>query len=318
MNNDNVSVENSNAQALLNQIVLDYMRDNKRKKYGRWFKRFIFVILIAWAAYEFFTMHTKDTKDRLKPHVGLVDLKGEIFDNKAADSDNFIKGLKSAYKSKALKAIVLRIDSPGGSPVQADYMYNTIKYYRQKHADIKIYAVCVDMCASAAYYVAAAADEIYANPASLVGSIGVLYNGFGFVDTLQKLGVSRRLYTAGVNKGFMDQFSPVDQSQEKNLKIMLDTIHNQFIEQVKIGRGDRLHIDEDTFSGLFWTGKQAKERGLIDGFASSGQLARDVIKIDRIVNYTHETSILERLSKNIGTAMADELPLALGMKPGIR
>jgi protease-4 len=231
---------------------------------------------------------------------------------------NFIKGLNSAYENnKALKAVILRIDSPGGSPVQADYMYNSIQFYKKKYPDVKIYAVCVDMCASAAYYVAAAADEIYANPSSLVGSIGVLYNGFGFVDTMQKLGVTRRLHTAGINKGFLDQFSPDNPAQGQLLQTMLDLIHQQFIDRVKAGRGQRLVIDKDTFSGLFWTGIQAKERGLIDGFASSGQVARDIIKIDRVVDYTVQESVIERFSKQMGTAIANQLPLALGMKPGI-
>jgi protease-4 len=217
-----------------------------------------------------------------------------------------------------MKAVILRIDSPGGSPVQGDYMYNTVRYFRKKYPDIKVYAVCVDICASAAYYVASAADEIYANPSSLVGSIGVIYNGFGFVDTLQKLGVTRRLQTAGSNKGFMDQFSPVNPAQQKTLQTMLNIIHQQFISKVKEGRGKRLHIDSETFSGLFWTGIQAKEKGLIDGFASSGQLAREIIKIDEAIDYTYKPSVMERMAKNIGTAMADQLPIALGVKPGIQ
>jgi len=272
----------------------------------------------VWVVYLLVSLRAEDATARTSPHVGLIELKGNIFDNQAASSDNFIKGLSKAYENKELKAIILRIDSPGGSPVQADYIYNTIRYYRQKHPDIKIYAVCVDMCASAAYYVAAAADEIYANPSSLVGSIGVIYNGFGFVDTMQKLGVTRRLQTAGRNKGFLDQFSPLNVTQEKTLQTMLDLIHQRFIEQVKAGRGKRLHINDDTFSGLFWTGTQAKEQGLIDGFASSGQLAREIIKLERVVDYTYKQSVMERVAKNIGTAMADQLPIAMGIKPGIQ
>jgi protease-4 len=318
MINNNSFDNHSDAQAVLNQIVLDYMRDKKRKHRWQWVKRIIVLLLILFAV-RFLFLDPSDKVGRAQPHVGLIEVKGTIFNNaQSVDSDNFIKGLAKAYSNKEMKAIILRIDSPGGSPVQADYMYNTIKYYREKHPNIKVYAVCVDMCASAAYYVAAAADEIYANPASLVGSIGVLYNGFGFVDTMQKLGITRRLQTAGRNKAFLDQFSPTNPSQEKTLQTMLDIIHQQFIEKVKAGRGSRLHIDEDTFSGLFWTGAQAKERGLIDGFASSGQLAREMIKIDNIIDYTQKPSIFERVTKNIGTAMADELPVALGIKPGLQ
>ena len=308
----------TDSQALLNQIVIDYMREKKRKRVWRGLKYLFFVLLLACGLYFIISEHSDDLNLRNTPHVGLIDLKGEIFDGKSGSSDNFMKGLSAAYENKSLKAIILRIDSPGGSPVQADYMYNAIMYYRKEHPDIKLYAVCVDTCASAAYYVAAAANEIYANPSSVVGSIGVLYNGFGFVDTLQKLGVTRRLQTAGRNKGFLDQFSPVDANQQKTLQVILDLIHQQFIEKVKAGRGDRLRIDDDTFSGLFWTGMQAKERGLIDGFASSGQLARTIIKLDHVVDYTYEPSMLERVSKNIGTAMADQLPMALGMKQGFQ
>ena len=306
------------SQVLLNQLVMDYMRDNKRRRIWRGVMSAFILFLIFCGLYFAISEHSDDLTLRNSPHVGLIDLKGEIFDGKSGGSDNFMKGISAAYENKSLKAIILRIDSPGGSPVQADYMYNAIMYYRKLHPEIKLYAVCVDTCASAAYYVAAAANEIYANPASVVGSIGVLYNGFGFVDTLEKLGVTRRLQTAGRNKGFLDQFSPIDPNQQKTLQVILDLIHQQFIEKVKAGRGDRLHIDDDTFSGLFWTGVQAKERGLIDGFASSGQLARTIIKIDRVVDYTYEPSMLERVSKSIGTAMADQLPMALGMKQGFQ
>lgn len=317
MENNSV-VDAAASQAVLNQLVIEYMRENRRKRFWRWAKRILILLVALWFAYQFALVRADDAATRAKPHVGLVDVKGGIFDDKAADADNFIKGLDKAYDNKELKAVIVRIDSPGGSPVQADYMYNTIRYYRQKYPDIKVYAVCVDVCASAAYYVAAAADEIYANPSSLVGSIGVLYNGFGFVDAMQKLGVSRRLVTAGRNKGFLDQFSPINVTQEKMLQTMLDLVHQQFIAKVKAGRGKRLFIDDDTFSGLFWTGAQAKERGLIDGFASSGQLARDIIKIEHVVDYTYQQSMMERVAKNIGTAMADQLPMAMGMKPGLQ
>lgn len=308
----------SESQSLLNQIVSEYLQEKKRKRVWKWVKRVGMIILGLVVVYFLSAGLNEDSAARSRPHVGLIEIKGNIFDNQSASADNFIKGLSKAYENKELKAIILRIDSPGGSPVQADYMFNTIRYYRQKHKDIKIYAVCVDMCASAAYYVAAAADEIYANPSSLVGSIGVLYNGFGFVDTMQKLGVSRRLQVSGRNKGFMDQFSPVQPTEEKYLQTMLDEIHDQFIDRVKQGRGKRLHIDDDTFSGLFWTGLDAKKRGLIDGFASSGQLAREIIKVELFVDYTYQPSVIERVAKNIGTAMAEQLPMTMGIKPGIR
>ena len=316
--NNSSSNENVDSQTLLNQIVIEHLRDQKRKRRWRWFFRIAILLLILFAFYCFFSSDD-DKSLRAKPHVGLIDITGSILDIQAGSAENFAKSLDEAYiNSNNLKALILRINSPGGSPVQADYMYNSIQYYRKKYPDIKIYAVCVDMCASAAYYFAAAADEIYANPSSIVGSIGVLYNGFGFVDALQKLGVSRRLQTAGINKGFLDPFSPTTSDQAKILQTILDDIHTIFIKKVKEGRGTRLKIDDLTFSGLFWTGEQAKERGLIDGFASSGQVAREIVNIDHIVDYTYKQSVFERVAKNIGTAIADQLPLAMGMQPGIK
>ncbi|MDP3705537.1 MAG: S49 family peptidase [Legionellaceae bacterium] len=308
----------SNSQSLLNQIVCEYFAEQKRKRRWKWVRRIVlFLLIIAVIGLCVFGRY-EDIAARAKPHVGLIDIKGEITDGQVSSADIFMKSLTSAYENKGLKAVILRIDSPGGSPVQADYMYNSIRYFRQKYPNVKTYAVCVDTCASAAYYIAAAADDIYASPSSLVGSIGVVYNGFGFVDTMQKMGVSRRLVTSGRNKGFMDQFSPINPEQEKNLLVMLDLIHEQFINQVKAGRGDRLKVDEDTFSGLIWTGVQAKERGLIDGFASSGQLMRDVIKLEQVVDYTEKHSVLEQVANRFGSAVVNQLPLTFGLTQGLR
>ncbi|KTC95355.1 S49 family peptidase [Legionella feeleii] len=316
--NNNPMTENPDSQTLLNQIVIEFMKEQKSKRRWRWVKRVIYLFLFAFVIYLIATYKDEDKVLRAKPHVGLIDVNGTIFDTDSGNAENFAKALDDAYKNTGLKALIIRINSPGGSAVQADYMYNTLQYYRQKYPDIKTYAVCVDMCASAAYYLAAGAEEIYANPASMVGSIGVLYNGFGFTDAMQKIGVSRRLQTAGINKGFLDPFSPVAPGDKQLLQTMLDDVHQQFIAKVKEGRGSRLKIDELTFSGLFWTGQQAKDRGLIDGFASSGQIARNIVKIDQVIDYTYKQSVFERMAKNIGTAAANQLPIAMGMKQGIR
>lgn len=312
------STDNPDSQTLLNQIVIEFMREQKRKRRWRLVKSIAMMLLIGLIIYQIATYTDDDKNLRTKPHVGLIDVDGTIFETQGASADNFAKSMDKAYKNKAMKALILRINSPGGSPVQADYMYSTLQYYRHKYPAIKTYAVCVDMCASAAYYVAAGADEIYANPSSLVGSIGVLYNGFGFVDAMQKLGVTRRLQTAGVNKGFLDPFSPETPAQKQLLQTMLDDIHQQFIAKVKEGRGGRLKTDDTTFSGLFWTGEQARVRGLIDGFASSGQVARDIVKVEQMINYTYKQSVFERMTKNIGAAIANQLPVALGLQPGIK
>lgn len=318
MNNELPSNSNMDSQTLLNQIIIDYMKEQKRKRRWKWVMRIIFLLIIAYFCVYLLFFSGDEGGSSSKPHVGLVDLNGEMSDSKGANADDFARGVDSAYKNKSLKALIIRINSPGGSPVQAEYMYNTLKYYKKKHPDIKTYAVCVDLCASAAYYVAVATDEIYASPASMVGSIGVLYSGFGFVDVMNKVGVTRRLQTAGVNKGFLDPFSPPTEIQKKKLQVMLDLIHQQFINRVKEGRGSRLHIDDDTFSGLVWTGEQSLALGLIDGFSSSGQLARDKIKIEELVDYTRKPNLFDKVSKSLGTAIADQLPLSLGVKPGLR
>lgn len=318
MNNDNVTDSTQGQQAQINQIIIEYIREQKRKRRWQLLFRSLVFLFIAFILFQLVTESVKSRQSTQKPHVGLIDLKGMIADGGDGSADNFAQGLDKAYKSEGLKALIIRVNSPGGSPVQAEYMFNAIRHYQEKYPKVKVYAVCVDLCASAAYYVAAAADEIYASPASMVGSIGVLYNGFGFVDSLQKLGMTRRLMTAGSNKGFLDPFSPVDAAQEQKLQTMLDLIHKQFIERVKQGRGDRLHIDDETFSGLFWTGEQSLSRGLIDGFASTGQLAREIIKLDELVDYTYKPNYLDQFAKNLGASLASSLPEALGVKPGIQ
>lgn len=317
MNNDVPSNSNIESQTLLNQIVIDYMKEKKSRQRWRWVSRLIFLLLFMFIAYQFINLKNDALIKGVKPHVGLVDLNGEISDTKI-NADDFAKGVAAAYKNTGLKGLIVRINSPGGSPVQAEYMFNTLKYFKKNFPGVKIYAVCSDMCASAAYYVAVGADEIYASPASMVGSIGVLFNGFGFVDLINKVGVTRRLQTSGVNKGFLDPFSPVTEFQTQKLQTMLDIIHQQFIARVKEGRGSRLHIDDETFSGLFWTGEQALEKGLIDGFSSSGQLAREQFKTDSIIDYTVKPNLFDRVSKNLGTAMAEQLSASLGLKKGLR
>ncbi len=308
----------SNSQEVLNQLILDYLLERKRKRVWRWVLRVIFMLIMVWIFYGAFVSHRADIASRVGPHVGLIDIKGTITDKQAASAENFLESLEHAYANKGMKALVFRIDSPGGSPVQADYMFNAVMHYKKKYPEIKTYAVCVDLCASAAYYVAAAADEIYAAPSSMVGSIGVIYNGFGFVDTLQKLGVTRRLQTAGAHKGFLDQFSPEKPEDVAYLQRMLDLVHQQFIARVKEGRGARLKVDDETFSGLFWTGVQARERGLIDGFGSSESVARDVIKVEKFVDYTTKENVMELLAKNLGTEVANHIPAAFGLNPGIQ
>lgn len=291
------------AQHLLNKLVYDFMKQQRHHRIWRWVKRGIYALILGFIFYSLSMSKIEETKLSSSPHVGLIDIQGEISDSSSANSDGFSKALDNAYKNDMMKALILRINSPGGSPVQADYMFNSLQYFKHKYPKVKVYAVCVDSCTSAAYYVAASADEIYANPASIVGSIGVIYDGFGFNDIMQKAGVSRRLMTAGKNKGFMDPFSPESDSQKATLQNMLDIIHQQFISKVKLGRGNRLLINDETFSGLAWTGAQAKQMGLIDGFASTGELMRNTIKLQDAIDYTEKLSVMEQVSKNVGASL---------------
>ena len=249
----------------------------------------------------------KDTDKiaRAEPHVALIDMTGPISAGGPVEANNVVKALTMAFKDKGTKAVILRINSPGGSPVQSDYIYNAIMRLRQEHPAVPVYAVCVDVCASGAYFVASAAQEIYANPASIVGSIGVIMEGFGFDQAIQKIGVSRRVITAGSNKDFLDPFMPLTPESKAVAQQMLDIVHQQFIAAVETGRGDRLKQSPDLFSGLAWTGQQAKDMGLIDGFGSSGSVARDVIHQEKFVDYTVHPSIFERFADRIGASMGN-------------
>ena len=241
-----------------------------------------------------------------KAHTALVDLQGVIAADQAS-ADSVISSLQGAFEDKNTKGVILRINSPGGSPVQAGQIYDEIKRLRAKHPKTPLYAVVDDICASGGYYVAAGADKIFVDKASIVGSIGVLMDGFGFTETMQKLGVERRLLTAGENKGFLDPFSPVDAEQQAFAKQMLEEIHGQFIGVVREGRGKRLKETPEMFSGLVWSGEKSIQLGLADGLGSVESVARDVIKAEDIVDYTQQESFAERLAGRLGAAMAKAL-----------
>ena len=236
------------------------------------------------------------------PHTAMVSIRGEIADRGEASAELILPAMRSALEDPGSKALVLLINSPGGSPVQAGLINDEIRRLRKLY-DKPIYAVVEETCASAAYYIASAADDIYVNKASIVGSIGVLMDGFGFVDTLDKLGVERRLLTAGKNKGFLDPFSPQTEEHRRYAQKMLDQIHQQFISVVKQGRGDRLKETPETFSGLFWTGEQSIQLGLADGYGSLDSVARDVAKAEKLVDYTNKENIAERFAKRFGAAV---------------
>ena len=248
-------------------------------------------------------------KDHQLPgnHTALVELSGVISNNSPASAERINAGLQDAFKDSKTQGVILRINSPGGSPVQAGQINSEIRRLRGLHPKIPLYVVVDDICASGGYYVAAAADRIYVDPASIVGSIGVLMDGFGFTGTMDKLGVERRLITAGENKGFMDPFSPLNPKQKEYAETMLKEIHRQFIDVVKQGRGNRLKESPDMFSGLVWTGQKSIELGLSDALGSVDYVAREVIKAEDIVDFTPRENIAERLARRFGSATAEAL-----------
>lgn len=246
-------------------------------------------------------------------HTALVEVSGPIAADSKASADRVVSGLRAAFEDDNTKGVVLRINSPGGSPVQSSYINREIARLRAKHPDIPVHAVIADVCASGGYYVAVAADQIYANPSSLVGSIGVLLNGFGFPDAMDKLGVERRLLTAGGNKGFMDPFSPLRVADTEHAQRLLDRLHNQFIESVKRGRGDRLKGGDELFSGLYWDGQRALELGLVDEFASASEVARDVIGAEDIVDFTPRPGLLERITRGLGASIGETVVRETGL-----
>lgn len=246
-------------------------------------------------------------------HTGLVNVKGMIADGYEANADSIVAGLRGAFEAENSKAVILRINSPGGSPVQSGMIYREILRLKEKYPEKKAYAVITDVGASGAYYIAAAADEIYADQASIVGSIGVISDGFGFVDAMDKLGIERRIYNAGDNKAMLDPFSPQDESQAALFQTVLTTVHQQFIDAVKQGRGERLKEDQQIFSGLMWSGEQALPLGLIDGLGSPGYVAREIVGQEKIVDYTPKVSPFQSFADRLGVKMANTLIEMMGL-----
>ena len=290
---------------VINKLAFAALNEQRRtRRWGIFFKSLFFVYLLILLITAFSSSDNSASIGKSSPHTALVDVKGVIADGAEASADNIIQGLRAAFKEPNAKAVILRINSPGGSPVQAGYVYDEVKRLRKKYTDKKVYAVVTDMCASGGYYIAVSADEIYADKASIVGSIGVLMNGFGFTEAMKKVGVERRLYTAGSSKGFLDPFSDVKKKDKQHIETLLGTIHQQFINTVKEGRGKRLVDDEKLFTGLVWTGEESVELGLTDGLGSASFVAREIIEAKKIIDYTPKPNYLDRFADRLGVAMA--------------
>ena len=291
---------------------------NEQKATRRW-KTFVrlswllFFVVLLWLVLHRGTPATSANV----AHTAVVEIKGEIADGADASAEFINAALKAAFEDDAAKAVVLLINSPGGSPVQAGMMNDEILRLKLKHKK-PVYAVVGETCASAAYYIAVAADRIFVDKASIVGSIGVLMDGFGFTGLMEKLGVERRLLTAGENKGFLDPFSAQTEKQRAFAQTMLNQIHQQFISVVKAGRGTRLKETPEMFSGLFWTGQQAIDLGLADQLGGLDYVAREIVKTEEIIDYTRRENVAERLAKKFGAAMGEGAMKAVKALPAIR
>jgi protease-4 len=299
-----LSTDTSNDPAMI-KILEGFLNEQRRKRRWGLFFKLVILVAVVLLVLSFCTSKTTSKLLREEPHTAVINVNGEIVAGGAVDADKVVGALRQAFKDSGTKGIILRINSPGGSPVQSDYIFNEIMRLRKLHPNIPVYAVCTDMCASGAYFIAAAATDIYANPASLVGSIGVIMNGFGFTGAMDKLGITRRTTIAGKYKDFMDPFAPQTPEQKRFAQAMVDDVHQQFILAVEQGRGKRLHKNADVFSGMAWTGNQAKKMGLIDGFGNASYVAREIVKQEKMVDYTIRPSAFEQLANRMGASMAD-------------
>ena len=300
----------------IEKLLMADLRERRAARRWRIFRSLVWMLLFG-ALIWLLVADMLPTSKTTVAHTAMVTIKGEIADTGEASAEYVLPALRSALEDDGAQALVLLINSPGGSPVQAGLINDEIRRLRALH-EKPIYAVVEETCASAAYYIASAADKIYVNKASIVGSIGVLMDGFGFTGTMEKLGVERRLLTAGANKGFLDPFSPQSETQKQYAQVMLDQIHQQFIAVVKQGRGDRLKPNPEMFSGLFWTGEQAVQMGLADGLGSLDSVARDVVKAEKLVDYTNKENIAERFAKRFGAAIGGGAVNALRTLPPVR
>ncbi len=288
-------------EATFARLATQLLRDRQAERRWRVFFRLAWLglfLVLVWLLVASRAVPSAPTT----PHTALVEVRGEIASEAEANAEALVSALKSAFEDSGAQAVVLRINSPGGSPVQSGIVHDEIQRLKAKHGK-KVYAVVEEICASGAYYIAVAADEIYVDKASVVGSIGVLMDSFGFTGLMDKLGVDRRLLIAGENKAMLDPFSPVNPKQQQMAQAMLDQIHRQFIAVVKAGRGERLKETPETFSGLFWNGEEAVKLGLADAVGNLDFVAREIVKAEEVIDYTPRDNVAERLAKRFGASV---------------
>ncbi len=304
-------------QELVEKLATDALKERRRaRRWGIFFKLLTFAYLAVLLVLLLPAEWSEKTMGAEESHTALIEVEGMIAPGEKASADNIVTGLREAFEDASTKGIILRINSPGGLPVQASYVQKEIVRLREKYPDIPLYAVISDICASGGYYIASAADEIYVDESSLIGSIGVMINGFGFVDAMEDFGIERRLMTAGEHKGLLDPFSPLSEFDKAHTRQLLDGLHQTFIDAVKAGRGDRLKGDHDMlFSGLFWNGAEGIELGLADAIGSASHVAREVIGAEDIVDFTAKDDPLARLAQRFGAGVAETLAKVTGLTP---
>jgi protease IV len=274
----------------------------KARRWGIFFKLLMFGYLLAILGITFYPKFKQDMGVGGKGHTAVIDLVGMIAEGQNANADSIIESLRSAVKDKNTKGIIINANSPGGSPVQSAYVYDEIKKIKKEHPNLPIHAVVSDICASGCYYIVSAVDKIYASPASLVGSIGVIMDGFGFVETMNKLGVERRLITAGAHKALLDPFSPSKLEESQYMQNLINQVHQQFIGAVKSGRGTRLKETPDMFSGLVWTGEESLKLGIIDAMGTQDHVAKDIIGAESLVDFTQQERLVDRIAGKLGAS----------------
>ncbi len=316
------SKDDRSSWKLLEKTLLAGVQEQRRaRRWGIFFKLLTFIYLFGALALFSPALQLGKGKAARESHTAVINVRGMIADEESASADNIVGALRAAFEDANTKGVILRINSPGGSPVQSGYIYDEIRRLRGEYPAIKVYAVITDLGASGAYYIASAADEIYADKSSLVGSIGVTAATFGFVDTMEKLGVERRVYTAGEHKAFLDPFQPEKPEETRFWRSVLATTHQQFIDSVKRGRGERLQDAQhpELFSGLIWSGEQALELGLVDGLGSTAYVAREVVGEPEVVDFTVKESPFDRFTKKLGTSVAERLAILAGLQgPALR
>ena len=295
-------------QKLVEDLALSSLKEKRSsRRWGIFFKFVFLAYFIGLLVLVYSPFDPSSLESSGEGHTAVINVKGVISPDSEASADYIITALRNAFDDDKTKGVVLRMNTPGGSPVQSGYINDEIYRLKKLHPEIKVYAVIADLCASGGYYIAAAADEIYADKGSLVGSIGVLMNGFGFENTLDKLGVTRRLYTAGEHKGFLDPFTKPEEDDILHVKTMLGNIHQQFIDVVKKGRGDKLKDNPLLFSGYVWTGEQAVTLGLVDKLGSTSYVAREVIGAEKTKDFTVSETFIDRFAKKMGASMAAKM-----------